>query len=103
MRRARAEEVVGEYAADVVTARAVAPLERLVGWALPLLRPGGELLALKGDRAAAELEEAAPVLKGFGVRIAELLQVGHGRVDPPATLVRVLAEAPPRRKKGPRR
>jgi 16S rRNA (guanine527-N7)-methyltransferase len=103
VRRARAEEVVGEYAADVVTARAVAPLERLVGWALPLLRPGGELLALKGDRAAAELEEAAPVLKGFGVRIAELLQVGHGKVDPPATLVRVLAEAPPRRKKGPRR
>jgi 16S rRNA (guanine527-N7)-methyltransferase len=103
VRRARAEEVVGEYAADVVTARAVAPLERLVGWALPLLRPGGELLALKGDRAAAELEEAAAVLKGFGVRIAELLQVGHGKVDPPATLVRVLAEASPRRKKGPRR
>jgi 16S rRNA (guanine527-N7)-methyltransferase len=92
VRRARAEDVAGEYSADVVTARAVAPLERLAGWALPLLRPGGELLALKGERAAAELAEAAEVLKGFGVRTAELLHVGHGKVVPPTTLVRVVAE-----------
>ena len=92
VRRARAEEVAGEYAADVVTARAVAPLERLAGWALPLLRPGGELLALKGERAAAELAAAEKVLKGFGVRMAELLQVGQGKVYPPTTLVRVVAE-----------
>src|SRR3954466_11675743 len=56
VRRARAEEAADEFAADIVTARAVAPLERLAGWALPLLRPGGELLALKGERAAVELE-----------------------------------------------
>lgn len=105
VRRARAEEVAGEYSADVVTARAVAPLERLAGWALPLLRPGGELLALKGERAAAELAEAAEVLKGFGVRTAELLQVGQGKVVPPTTLVRVVAErtAGPSRRTGPRR
>lgn len=48
VRRARAEELVGEVAADVVTARAVAPLDRLAGWALPLCRVGGELLALEG-------------------------------------------------------
>lgn len=100
VRRARAEEVVGEYAVDVVTARAVAPLERLVGWALPLLRPGGELLALKGERAAAELEEAQPVLEKFGVRAAEVVHVGRGKVDPPTTVVRVVAGSIPRPPKG---
>jgi len=104
VRRARAEEVAGEYAVDIVTARAVAPLDRLAKWALPLLHPGGELLALKGERAAVELAEAAKVLHGFGVRTAEVLQVGQGRVDPPTTLVRIVAERhaepAPRRKKG---
>jgi 16S rRNA (guanine527-N7)-methyltransferase len=95
VRRARAEEIVGECVADVVTARAVAPLERLLGWALPLLRPGGQLLALKGERAADELAEAAPVLRKFGVRTAEVLQVGRGKVDPPTTVVRVVAERAP--------
>jgi 16S rRNA (guanine527-N7)-methyltransferase len=100
VRRARAEEVVGEYAADVVTARAVAPLERLARWALPLLRPGGELLALKGERAAAELEEAQPVLEKFGVRAAEVLHVGSGKVDPPTTVVRAVAGHIPRPQAG---
>jgi 16S rRNA (guanine527-N7)-methyltransferase len=95
VRRARAEEVAGSLSGDVVTARAVAPLERLLGWGLPLLRPGGELLAFKGERAAAELDAAAPVLRSFGVRTAELLQVGHGKVEPPTTVVRVVAERMP--------
>jgi 16S rRNA (guanine527-N7)-methyltransferase len=106
VRRARAEEVVGEYAADVVTARAVAPLERLAGWALPLLRPEGELLALKGERAAAELEEARPVLEKFGVREAEVLHVGRGKVEPPTTVVRAVAgktPVPPKGRSGSRR
>jgi 16S rRNA (guanine527-N7)-methyltransferase len=97
VRRGRAEEVSREFSVDVVTARAVAPLDRLARWALPLLRPGGELLALKGERAAAELKDAGPVLDGFGIRTAELLQVGHGKVDPPTTIVRVVAERAPRR------
>jgi 16S rRNA (guanine527-N7)-methyltransferase len=103
VRRGRAEEMAGELSMDVATARAVAPLDRLAKWALPLLRPGGELLALKGERAAAELDEARPVLERFGVRTAELLQVGRGMVDPPTTLVRVVAERAPRRAKGSRK
>jgi 16S rRNA (guanine527-N7)-methyltransferase len=106
VRRARAEDVTGEFSVDVATARAVAPLERLAKWALPLLRPDGELLALKGERAAAELDEAEPVLKRFGVRSTELLQVGRGMVDPPTTLVRVVAgrgEVVGRRQRAPRR
>ncbi len=62
--------------ADVVTARAVAPLEKLAGWCLPLLRPGGQLLALKGSSAAEELAAA-------GLPDAVLTEVG----DPPATVV----------------
>jgi 16S rRNA (guanine527-N7)-methyltransferase len=100
VRRGRAEEVAAEFSMDVATARAVAPLDRLAQWALPLLRPGGELLALKGERAAAELGEAKPVLQGFGVRTAELLHVGRGKVDPPTTLVRVVAERAPRPARG---
>ena len=59
--RGRAEEMVGKLPpVDVVTARAVAPLDRLAGWGLPLLRPYGEMLALKGDTAEQELRRPRP-------------------------------------------
>jgi 16S rRNA (guanine527-N7)-methyltransferase len=89
--RARAEEkAASRINADVATARAVAPLDRLVGWASGLLRPGGQLLAIKGQSAAAELEAAEPVLSRLGVRSAEVLQAGHGRVVSTTTIVRVV-------------
>jgi 16S rRNA (guanine527-N7)-methyltransferase len=89
--RARAEDkAASRVRADVATARAVAPLDRLVGWAAPLLRPGGQLLAIKGQSAAAELEAAEPVLSRLGVRSAEVLQAGHGRVVSATTIVRVV-------------
>jgi 16S rRNA (guanine527-N7)-methyltransferase len=53
VRRGRAEDLAGQLAADVVTARAVAPLDRLAALALGLVRPGGTVLAIKGrDRPA---------------------------------------------------
>lgn len=76
--RGRAEDVVGSFVADVVVARAVAPLDRLAGWAVPLLRPGGELLALKGDRAADELATARRRLDRLGVGTGVVLDVGAG-------------------------
>jgi 16S rRNA (guanine527-N7)-methyltransferase len=76
--RARAEDAAGTVVADVVVARAVAPLVRLAGWAGPLLRPGGQLLALKGERAGAELAEASVVLGRLGYRPGELLAVTAG-------------------------
>ncbi|HWH28117.1 MAG TPA: 16S rRNA (guanine(527)-N(7))-methyltransferase RsmG [Mycobacteriales bacterium] len=76
VRRGRAEEVAGALAADVVVARAVAPLARLAGWALPLLRPGGRLLAMKGRTADAELAEAGPALTAAGGEQARVLDVG---------------------------
>lgn len=91
--RSRAEEKVSaSIRADVATARAVAPLDRLVGWAAALLRPGGELLAIKGQAAEAELAAARPVLSRLGVRSAEVLEAGHGRVIPATTVVRVVMD-----------
>ena len=89
--RARAEDkAAAGISADVATARAVAPLDRLVGWAAGLLRPGGQLLAIKGQSAEAELEAAAPVLSRLGVQSAEVLQAGRGRVISATTIVRVV-------------
>jgi 16S rRNA (guanine527-N7)-methyltransferase len=58
---ARAEDLPSELT-DVVVARAVAPLERLLPWTLPLLKRDGTLLALKGRSAEAEMTKARPVL-----------------------------------------
>jgi 16S rRNA (guanine527-N7)-methyltransferase len=91
--RARAEEKAAAHIkADIATARAVAPLDRLVGWAAPLLRPGGELLAIKGQSAEAEIAAAQGVLSRLGVRSAEVLQAGQGRVISATTVVRVVME-----------
>jgi 16S rRNA (guanine527-N7)-methyltransferase len=89
--RARAEEkAAARIQADVATARAVAPLDRLADWAARLLRPGGELLAIKGQSAAEEIAAAQGVLSQLGVRSAEVLQAGHGRVIFATTVVRVV-------------
>jgi 16S rRNA (guanine527-N7)-methyltransferase len=66
--------------ADAVTARAVAPLDKLAGWCLPLLRPGGVLLAMKGSTAAEELAAAGPLP---GAADAVVTSAG----DPPATVI----------------
>lgn len=90
--RGRAEEpaVVAELGgADVVTARAVAPLDRLLGWCLPLVRPGGHLLALKGSAAEAELAAAGPALARFGGTAARVVRCGASVVSPPTTVVTV--------------
>lgn len=55
---------------DAVTARAVASLDRLVGLAIPFLRSGGTLYAIKGERWAEEIEAATPVLRRVGARVA---------------------------------
>lgn len=96
VRRGRAEEQ--RLAVDVVTARAVAPLDRLAGWTLPLARVGGTLLALKGDTAAAEIVAAQTTLERLGGGHAEVLTCGAAVVDPPTTVVRVVRLTAGRRK-----
>ncbi|WP_307802739.1 16S rRNA (guanine(527)-N(7))-methyltransferase RsmG [Cellulomonas dongxiuzhuiae] len=67
VRRARAQELDGAVEADVVTARAVASLDKLYRWTTPLVRQGGSVLAMKGARAEEELAAAAGVMRSLGL------------------------------------
>jgi 16S rRNA (guanine527-N7)-methyltransferase len=87
-------------AVDVVTARAVAPLDKLAGWCLPLLRPGGILLAVKGEAAAEELATARPVLARFGGTSDRIVQCGASVVSPPTTVVCVMRGTVPGKARG---
>jgi 16S rRNA (guanine527-N7)-methyltransferase len=89
--RGRAEDLAGRLSADVVTARAVAPLDRLAGLALGLARPGGTVLAIKGAGARREVAAARRTLRELGVRSVDVVRVGDGKVDPAATVVRLTA------------
>jgi 16S rRNA (guanine527-N7)-methyltransferase len=92
--RGRAEDWAGKLPADVVTARAVAPLTRLVPLALGLVRPGGIVLAVKGAGAEREVAAARRILRRAGVTEVAVVHAGHGKVDPAATVVRLIAGRP---------
>ena len=88
--RGRAEEksvakAVGPV--DVVTARAVAPLPRLVGWCRGLMRPGTQLVALVGASALAGLPALVPELEAAGMRDVHARAVGSGLGDAATTVV----------------
>lgn len=83
--RARAEEVHEEF--DVVTARAVAGLEKLGRWCMPLVRPGGVLLALKGRTAQQEVDAAARTLNKLGA--TTIVVTTYGDLEVPTTVVEV--------------
>jgi 16S rRNA (guanine527-N7)-methyltransferase len=91
--RGRAEEL-GETLtpADVVTARAVAPLDRLVGWCLPLAALGGRLLALKGASAADEVAEHRDAIGRLGGSTPVVRLCGVDVIDPPTTVVEIIRE-----------
>lgn len=71
--RGRAED--RSVTGDVVTARAVARLGKLLRWCVPLLAPGGEILAIKGRKAAEEVTEAASVIRKLRLSPPEILTV----------------------------
>jgi 16S rRNA (guanine527-N7)-methyltransferase len=88
--RGRAEEASVRRrweGADVVTARAVAPLSRLAAWSLPILRTGGQLLAVKGSSAGAEVERDAAAVRRLGGGYPRVVTCGHGVVEPPSTVI----------------
>ncbi|MGH3361665.1 MAG: 16S rRNA (guanine(527)-N(7))-methyltransferase RsmG [Nocardioides sp.] len=87
--RARAEELHGEATFDVVTSRALAPLERLLGWSLPLVADRGVVVAMKGSSVREEIDRAAPALRRLGCASPEVLELGTEILDPPTTAVRV--------------
>ena len=101
MVRGRAEEPgirARAGGADVVTSRAVAPLAKLARWSMPLLRPGGRMLALKGERAQDEVAAARGELGSLGATDVKVVRCGESYSNPPATVVSALrAERPPNR------
>jgi 16S rRNA (guanine527-N7)-methyltransferase len=96
--RARAEECVGGpqagilSPADIVTARAVAPLDRLAAWCLPLAALGGRLLALKGAAAADEVTQHRDAIARLGGAAPVVRQCGQNLLDPPTTVVDIVRE-----------
>jgi 16S rRNA (guanine527-N7)-methyltransferase len=91
--RERAEALHGQRTFQVVTSRAVAPLDRLAGWSLPLVAPGGMLLAMKGSSAPAEVEQAAKLIHKLGGRGIAVEEYGADLADAPTTVVKVLVPA----------
>lgn len=95
--RGRAEDrAVREVAggADAVTSRAVAALDKLTRWSLPLLRPGGRLLAIKGERAHEEVVEHRRMMAKLGAADARVVECGVGLLSPPTTVVVARREMP---------
>lgn len=91
--RARAEEVADQLPpAAVVTARALAPLDRLSRWCLPLAAVGGKVLAVKGESAAAEVAAYSAAVRRLGGGSPAIYRCGVGLVEPPATVVEIVRE-----------
>jgi 16S rRNA (guanine527-N7)-methyltransferase len=90
--RARAEEVAGTLKADALTARAVASIDKLVKWCLPLLAESGHMALLKGRTAAEEIERAKYVLRKARLT-AEILTAPTLEGMEPTTVVRITRDA----------
>jgi 16S rRNA (guanine527-N7)-methyltransferase len=65
----------------------VASLDKLTRWSLPLLRPGGRMVAIKGERAPDELLEHRRVMAGLGAMDARVVECGVSYLSPPTTVV----------------
>lgn len=78
--RGRAEDVVPEPRLDQVTARAVSALGKLIPLCVPLLRPGGELIFLKGARVQEEIDAADKAIRKAKLRDVEVIVLGEGIV-----------------------
>ena len=95
--RGRAEEPavreqVGEM--DAVVSRAVASLDKLTRWSMPLLRADGHMLALKGERAEEEIRDHRRVMASLGAADVRVMRCGADFLDPPATVVAARRQKP---------
>jgi len=101
--RGRAEQFWGVLQAPVVTARAVTRLGELAAWCLPLLLPGGSLLAIKGSRVTEELEADRGALRRLGAVDEVIETFGSGVVGQETTVLRVLLGDRPALRGGPKK
>jgi 16S rRNA (guanine527-N7)-methyltransferase len=84
--RARAEEVAEVF--DVVTARAVSALPNLLRMCVPMTKHGGEVIALKGSKAADEIQDAKKLQKKLGIASFEIVRLGGEFLTDPTLVVR---------------
>jgi 16S rRNA (guanine527-N7)-methyltransferase len=96
--RGRAEDStvrqqVGEM--DAVVSRAVASLDKLAKWSMPLLRPHGRMLAIKGERAEVEIDDHRRVMAAVGAVDVRVVRCGADYLNPPATVVVAARRATP--------
>ncbi len=92
VRRARAEEVL-DLKFDIVTARAVAALDKLLRLTVHLLKPGGSLVALKGSKAAEEIEVARKLQKKLGIASFEIQICGEKFLAEPTSIVKTTLDS----------
>ena len=92
VRRARAEEVL-DLKFDIVTARAVAALDKLLRMCVPLLKPGGSLIALKGSKAAEEIEAAKKLQKKLRIASFEIQICGKKFLAEPTSVVKTTLDS----------
>ena len=93
--RGRAEEFAGRLSAPWVTARAVARLDKLARWCVPLLTPGGTMIAMKGRSAEQELTEDRPALLRLGLSAARVSAHGMDVFAEPVLTIDLQFTAPP--------
>ena len=84
--RARAEEVEGGQF-EVVTARAVAALDKLLRLCVPLLKPAGRVIALKGSKAPEEILDAKKLQKKLKIESFEIVVCGEKFLAEPTSVV----------------
>lgn len=87
--RGRSEDVQEKF--DVVTARAVAALPKLLGFTCDLFLPKGQLIALKGKNASVEVEKSRAKLKKLRAS-AEIIEVHALANSEPTWIVRVTSK-----------
>lgn len=84
----RAEEAPVD-AFDVVTARAVSALPKLLRMVIDLVKPNGRVLALKGAKAQEEIDDSTPLMKKLGLRDFQIITVGEKYLKEPTTVVQI--------------
>jgi 16S rRNA (guanine527-N7)-methyltransferase len=90
--RERAEDSRRDLMLDQVTARAVSALKKLIPLTAPLVKPGGELVLMKGAGAAAEIDAASKQIKAYKLHNVEIITLGEGILDEVTRVVRATVE-----------
>lgn len=70
-------------------------MDKLIRWSFPLLRPGGRMMALKGERAEDEVAEAQRAMASLGATDVRVVRCGVSYSSPPVTVVIAVRGAEP--------